>query len=235
MTSASDVAGLGLDQFRKFDPRVDSLELKLNEDSIFYKLGSSGLISFSDYVFLLTVLLSKKTRFGSTLWPSSSGRSFAFSFFGESNDVTTQRSLCFPFHPASHRHFEIAFQMFDLNGDGDVDAEEFAQVDALIRHNTSFGMRHRDHSATGSTFKVGSVRSSCGPARTSTARSLSLLRRSVLFVDSVLLQGMNSALTAYFFGKDLKGKLTVEKFLEFHKQLQDEILTLEVGLVLPTK
>jgi hypothetical protein len=40
---------------------------------------------------------------------------------------------------------------------------------------------------------------------------------------------MNSALTAYFFGKDLRGKLTVEKFLEFHKQLQDEILTLEVG------
>ncbi|CAG0920089.1 unnamed protein product [Notodromas monacha] len=142
--------GLGLDQFRKFDPRVDALELNLNEDSIFYHLGSSGLISFSDYVFLLTVLST------------------------------------------SRRHFEIAFQMFDLNGDGDVDAEEFSQVDTLIRQNTSFGMRHRDHATTGSTFK-----------------------------------GMNSALVAYFFGKDLKGKLTVEKFLEFHKHLQDEILTLE--------
>jgi hypothetical protein len=37
---------------------------------------------------------------------------------------------------------------------GDVDAEEFALVDQLIRHNTSFGMKHRDHTATGSTFKV---------------------------------------------------------------------------------
>ena len=28
-------------------------------DSIFYKLGQSGLISFSDYIFLLTVLSSE--------------------------------------------------------------------------------------------------------------------------------------------------------------------------------
>ena len=35
------------------------LDLKLEEDSIFYKLGSYGLISFSDYIFLLTVLSSK--------------------------------------------------------------------------------------------------------------------------------------------------------------------------------
>jgi len=35
------------------------LELALDEDSIFYKLGSSGLITFSDYIFLLTVLSSK--------------------------------------------------------------------------------------------------------------------------------------------------------------------------------
>lgn len=35
------------------------LELELDEDSIFYKLGSAGLITFSDYIFLLTVLSSK--------------------------------------------------------------------------------------------------------------------------------------------------------------------------------
>lgn len=35
------------------------LNLDLDEDSIFYKLGSSGLITFSDYIFLLTVLSSK--------------------------------------------------------------------------------------------------------------------------------------------------------------------------------
>lgn len=35
------------------------LDLCLEKDSIFYKLGSYGLISFSDYIFLLTVLSSE--------------------------------------------------------------------------------------------------------------------------------------------------------------------------------
>lgn len=38
---------------------------------------------------------------------------------------------------------------------------------------------------------------------------------------------MNSALSAYFFGAKLDGKLTIDKFLEFQQQLQREILTLE--------
>ncbi|XP_049767813.1 calcium uptake protein 1 homolog, mitochondrial isoform X6 [Schistocerca cancellata] len=87
------------------------LELALDEDSIFYKLGSAGLITFSDYIFLLTVLST------------------------------------------SRRHFEIAFRMFDLNGDGDVDSEEFEKVATLIRQQTSIGSRHRDHANTGNTFK----------------------------------------------------------------------------------
>lgn len=33
------------------------------------------------------------------------------------------------------RQFEIAFRMFDLNGDGDVDAEEFEQVQVLKLNN----------------------------------------------------------------------------------------------------
>ena len=41
------------------------------------------------------------------------------------------------------------FQMFDLNGDGDVDSEEFQAVDTLLRQNTSVGARHRDHGTTG--------------------------------------------------------------------------------------
>lgn len=57
--------------------------------------------------------------------------------------------------PASRRHFEIAFRMFDLNGDGDVDSEEFEKVATLIRQQTSIGNRHRDHANTGNTFKVG--------------------------------------------------------------------------------
>lgn len=55
---------------------------------------------------------------------------------------------------ASRRHFEIAFRMFDLNGDGDVDSSEFEQVANLIRQQTSIGNRHRDHANTGNTFKV---------------------------------------------------------------------------------
>ena len=54
--------GLGLDQFKKFDPSTAVLNLNgdLAEDSIFYQLGSNGLISFSDYVFLLTILSTSR-------------------------------------------------------------------------------------------------------------------------------------------------------------------------------
>ncbi|XP_055375673.1 calcium uptake protein 1 homolog, mitochondrial isoform X2 [Condylostylus longicornis] len=105
--------GLGLDQYKRYDPKsvTDRLDLHLDKDSIFYKLGSYGLITFSDYIFLLTVLST------------------------------------------SRRHFEIAFQMFDLNGDGEVDCEEFEMVANLIRQQTSIGNRHRDHANTGNTFK----------------------------------------------------------------------------------
>lgn len=148
--------GLGLDQFKKFDPatmkasNLGSGTSAVDENSIFHHLGCKGLITFSDYIFLLTILSTSK------------------------------------------RQFEIAFRMFDLNGDGDVDAEEFAQVQNIIRQTTSVGSRHRDHANAGSTLK-----------------------------------GMNSALSNYFFGENLDGKLTIERFLEFQQHLQVEILTLE--------
>ncbi|KAL5018067.1 hypothetical protein ScPMuIL_003789 [Solemya velum] len=106
--------GLGLDQFKKFDPQhgLRKMEkLKISDDSIFYKLGESGLISFSDYIFLLSVLSTPP------------------------------------------RNFEIAFRMFDLNGDGEVDIQEFSKVQEIIRNQTSIGMRHRDHAVTGSVMK----------------------------------------------------------------------------------
>ncbi|XP_053161627.1 calcium uptake protein 1, mitochondrial isoform X5 [Hemicordylus capensis] len=146
---------LGLDQFvvKRYDGKRISQEREkfADEDSIFYALGECGLISFSDYIFLTTVLSTPQ------------------------------------------RNFEIAFKMFDLNGDGEVDMEEFEQVQSIIRSQTSMGMRHRDRSTTGNTLKT----------------------------------GFNSALTTYFFGSDLKGKLTISHFLEFQRKLQHDILKLE--------
>ena len=57
--------GLGLDQFKKFDPETlktsNYLQSEnIEESSIFHHLGCSGLISFSDYVFLLTILSTSK-------------------------------------------------------------------------------------------------------------------------------------------------------------------------------
>jgi len=103
--------GLGLDQFKKYDPKRGKLECELPEDSIFYKLGEGGLINFSDYVFLLVVLSTPP------------------------------------------RMFQIAFKMFDLNGDGDVEFKEFEQVREVTRNQTSVGQRHRDHGVTGSVLK----------------------------------------------------------------------------------
>lgn len=47
---------------------------------------------------------------------------------------------------------------------------------------------------------------------------------------NTLKTGFNSALTTYFFGADLKGKLTISHFLEFQRKLQHDILKLEVRL-----
>ncbi|XP_056251223.1 calcium uptake protein 1, mitochondrial isoform X2 [Seriola aureovittata] len=151
---------LGLDQFivKRYDGKdfwqkiAQEREKFADEDSIFYALGECGLISFSDYIFLTTVLSTPQ------------------------------------------RNFEIAFKMFDLNGDGEVDLEEFEQVQSIIRSQTSMGMRHRDRSTTGNTLKTA---------------------------------GCSSALTTYFFGEDLKGKLTIGSFLEFQRKLQHDVLKLE--------
>ncbi|XP_041865872.1 calcium uptake protein 1, mitochondrial isoform X3 [Melanotaenia boesemani] len=147
---------LGLDQFivKRYDGKKIAQEREkfADEDSIFYSLGECGLISFSDYIFLTTVLSTPQ------------------------------------------RNFEIAFKMFDLNGDGEVDLEEFEQVQSIIRSQTSMGMRHRDRSTTGNTLKTA---------------------------------GCSSALTTYFFGVDLKGKLTIGSFLEFQRKLQHDVLKLE--------
>jgi hypothetical protein len=47
------------------------------------------------------------------------------------------------------RHFEMAFKMFDFDGDGNVDHEEFGKVQNMLRSRTNVGKRHRDHANTG--------------------------------------------------------------------------------------
>lgn len=103
--------GLGLDAFQRYDPTKDELKLEVRLDSVFYTLGDKALISFSDYVFLLTVLST------------------------------------------APRQFEIAFRMFDLNSDGNLDIEEFGRVQAILRDQSNVGKRHRDHANTGNTLK----------------------------------------------------------------------------------
>lgn len=48
--------------------------------------------------------------------------------------------LCVCLHPAPQRNFEIAFKMFDLNGDGEVDLEEFDQVRLWSTHKETTDM-----------------------------------------------------------------------------------------------
>ena len=67
---------------------------------------------------------------------------------------TSCRPRLYPVWISSHRRqFELAFRMFDLNGDGDVDAEEFEQVQEIMRQSTSTGKKHREHGNTGSTIR----------------------------------------------------------------------------------
>jgi len=47
------------------------------------------------------------------------------------------------------RNFALAFKMFDLNGDGEVDYQEFQKVYKVILHGTAVGSRHRNHATTG--------------------------------------------------------------------------------------
>jgi len=71
---------------------MQKLDIKINEDSVFKKLSKNGLISFSDYIFLVTLL-------SSTLFVICRDNYF-FNYLH--------------FLKAPTRHFEIAFHMFDL-------------------------------------------------------------------------------------------------------------------------
>ncbi|CAF4469697.1 unnamed protein product, partial [Rotaria sp. Silwood2] len=121
--------GLELDKFHRYNLRVNSEEKlehlnayiyysDLNSDqiSIFERIGGKQcLLTFSDYIFLVTLLSTPK------------------------------------------RYFQIAFQMFDLDGNGNFDFDEFTKLKGLIREQTTIGQRHRDHSTTGNILRETSI------------------------------------------------------------------------------
>ncbi|XP_023734391.1 calcium uptake protein, mitochondrial [Lactuca sativa] len=90
--------------------------------------------------------------------------------------------------------FSIAFKMFDLDNNGEIDKEEFKKVMALMRSQHRQGSRHRDGLRTG--LKVST------PVE-------------------------NGGLLEYFFGKNGKSCLAHGKFVQFLKDLHNEILSLE--------
>jgi hypothetical protein len=47
--------------------------------------------------------------------------------------------------------------MFDLDGNGNIDIEEFEQLQTILRNKTSLGQRHRDTYMTGSVIKGNST------------------------------------------------------------------------------
>ncbi|CAI2351448.1 unnamed protein product [Caenorhabditis sp. 36 PRJEB53466] len=141
----------GLDSFKSYNPEKHRRHKFSDPNSIFYKLGENGLINFSDYLFLMTLLST------------------------------------------SHADFALAFKIFDVDGNGSLDKEEFTKVQQLIMSQTTVGQRHRDHVTPNTSYRVET----------------------------------NSALEAYFFGKDGKGSLSSEKFIEFQERLQHDILKME--------
>eukprot|EP00257_Ricinus_communis_P022503 XP_015582252.1 calcium uptake protein, mitochondrial [Ricinus communis] len=90
--------------------------------------------------------------------------------------------------------FSVAFKMFDLDNNGEIDREEFKKVMGLMRAQNRQGATHRDGQ-----------------------------RRGLRVLQPV----ENGGLLEYFFGKDGKTCLQHEKFVQFLRDLHDEILRLE--------
>ncbi|XVE98443.1 hypothetical protein REPUB_Repub03eG0107000 [Reevesia pubescens] len=90
--------------------------------------------------------------------------------------------------------FSVAFKMFDLNNNGEIDREEFKRVMALMRAQNRQGACHRDG------------------------------RRHGLKVTEPV---ENGGLVEYFFGRDGKTCLKHDTFVQFLRDLHDEILRLE--------
>lgn len=88
--------------------------------------------------------------------------------------------------------FTVAFKMFDLDNNGEIDREEFKKVMALLRSQNRQGAQSRN------SWRLG-------------------LKASV----------ENGGLLEYFFGTDGKACLQHGRFVQFLRDLHDEILQLE--------
>ncbi|KAL1315252.1 hypothetical protein HN51_042024 [Arachis hypogaea] len=90
--------------------------------------------------------------------------------------------------------FSIAFKMFDVDNNGEINKEEFKKVMALMRSHHRQGVQHRDG-----------------------------LRIGLKVIDSV----ENGGMLEYFFGKDGNECLQHDKFVQFLRDLHEEIVRLE--------
>ncbi|KAI6231390.1 hypothetical protein M3Y95_00376400 [Aphelenchoides besseyi] len=88
----------GLDKFKVFRPG-DQIPYA-TKSTIFYWMGSDGLINFTDYLFLMTLLSTSPT------------------------DI------------------HLAFYVYDLNGDGQLDKDEFDRVQDLLLQHSHVGQKH---------------------------------------------------------------------------------------------
>ncbi|XP_027332358.1 calcium uptake protein, mitochondrial-like [Abrus precatorius] len=88
--------------------------------------------------------------------------------------------------------FSVAFKMFDIDNNGEIDRQEFKKVMALMRSQNRQGANHRDGRRLG-------------------------IKASV----------ENGGLLEYFFGKDGMTCLHHDRFVQFLRELHDEILRLE--------
>lgn len=130
------------------------LQCAPSEFFMLFDVNGDGLISFAEYIFLVTLLSI----------PESS--------------------------------FSVAFKMFDLDHNGEIDMDEFKKVMTLMRTYNRQGRQHRDGRRFGHNK-----------------------------VSSGLVE--NGGLIQYFFGKDGKTALRHETFVQFLRDLHDEITRLE--------
>ncbi|TRY80059.1 hypothetical protein TCAL_06778 [Tigriopus californicus] len=124
--------GLGLDQFRKFDPAVGAsgVEDDLDPSSIFYHLGAHGLISFSDYVFLLTILSTSRDHgnTGSTLKKTNTALSNYFFGSDRQGKLTIDRFLAFQTH-LQRDILAMEFSRKDpVHENGNISEKQFAEL-----------------------------------------------------------------------------------------------------------